>query len=127
MVALALSSMATTLERIEQQLAVIPTLQRAVTVLENQHDQTLLAISEAKGTANLAGNMAARALGEMHEKCDRIEYAVGRLALSIQGLEQSNRSVYDSMFPTRDSPSTPPEIELADVVPIHRSRVLTGE
>lgn len=137
MVALSLSSMATTLELIEEAVSKIPTLVGAVQTLERQHDVTLGRIDECKGAANLAGSMAARALEETQEVAavvrrieatlDRLERNVGRVAQSVQGLEQASRSLYDSVFPERrDSPSTPPDIELADVVPIHR-RVMTGE
>ncbi len=114
MVALALSSMATTLENISRQLR----------TLENQHDVTLQSLSEVKGAANLAGGMAARALEEIQE----VKGALGKVALSVQGLEEASRSLVESVFPPRDSPSTPPDIELADVVPFRRiGLTLTGE
>jgi len=138
MVALSLSSMATTLELIQEAVSKIPTLIGAVQTLERQHDVTLARIDECKGAANLAGSMAARALEETQEliavvrriegTVDRIDRDVGRIAQSMQGLEEASRSLYDSVFPERrDSPSTPPDIELADVVPIHRRQVMTGE
>lgn len=129
MVQLALSSMATTLESIERSIASVPPLLRSVRVLERQHEATLRAIGEAKGAANLAGSMAARALDDteaIRASCERIEVAVGKLARSMQGLDERSRSTYDAVFPERDSPSAPPDIELADVVPIYR-RVMTGE
>lgn len=138
MVALSLSSMATTLELIEQAVSKIPTLLGAVQTLELQHDVTLGRIDDLRGGVNLAGSMAARALEEtqsvavivrrIDDTLNRMERDVGRLARSVQGLEHASRSLYDSVFPERrDSPSTPPDVELADVVPIHRRHVMTGE
>lgn len=130
MVALSLSSMATTLEQIQGAVAAIPELARAVQILERQHETTLQNIAEAKGAANLAGGIATRALEEaetIRGSCDRIERAIGQLALSVQGLDERSGSLYRTVFPERDSPSTPPDIELADVVPIHRRHVMTGE
>jgi hypothetical protein len=125
MVALALSSMATTLEQIQALVSSVPDLAHAVRVLERQHEQTMSAIGEAKGAANLAGGMAGRALEEIED----VKEMVGNLARSVQGLEQASRSLYDSVFPPRgDSPSTPPDIELADIVPLRRGRgSMTGE
>jgi len=128
MVQLALSSMATTLETIESAVSHIPGIRGALQTLENQHDVTVKLIGEAKGAANLAGGMAARALEEIQDvriTVNRIETAVGLLAQSMQGLEQASRSLIETVYPERDSPSTPPEIELADVVPIRRA--MTGE
>lgn len=135
MVALSLSSMATTLELIQAAVSQIPTLVGAIQTLERQHDVTILKLDEIRGAANLAGSMAARALEETQEVAavvrridqtvDRLQRDVGRLALSVQGLEHASRSLYDSVFPERDSPSTPPDIEFADVVPIRR--IMTGE
>lgn len=138
MVALSLSSMATTLELIEEAVSKIPTLAGAVQTLERQHDVTLGRIDECKGAANLAGSMAARALEDTQEiasvvrtvalTLDRMERDLGRVAQSLQGLEEASRSLYDSVFPERrDSPSTPPDIELADVIHINRRHVMTGE
>lgn len=137
MVALSLSSMATTLELIQEAVMQIPTMVGAMQTLERQHDVTLKRIEELRGGINLAGSMAARALEETQEVAavvhriestlSRLEHNIGRLAQSVQGLEGASRSLFDSVFPLRDSPSTPPEIELADVVPIHRRQVMTGE
>lgn len=135
MVALSLSSMATTLEQIQEMVSRIPTLLGALQTLERQHDVTLGRIEDVKGATNLAGSMAARALEEIQDvrviaqrieaTVERMERDLGRVAQSVQGLEHASRSLYDSVFPQHDSPSTPPDIELADVVPIRR--VMTGE
>jgi len=118
MVQLSLSSMATTLESIE----------RTVRALERQYESTLRALDEAKGIANLAGGIASAAREEIAvvaATCERIEGAVGQLALSMQGLDERSRSVYDSVFPERDGPP-PSEVDLAEVVPLRRG-VMTGE
>ncbi len=130
MVALSLSSMATTLERIEGMLASIPELTRAVRAMENRQEQFEAAVERARGTANLAGGIAAAAredIEAVRQMCERIETMVGRLALSIQGLDERSASVYNSVFPQRDSPSTPPEVEFADIVPLRGRHSNTGE
>lgn len=120
MVQLSLSSMATTLESIE----------RTMRTLERQHESTMRAIEEAKGIANLAGGIASAAreeIVEVKDSCNRVEYALGQLAMSIQGLDERSRSLYDSVFPPRSSAPPPEDIDLADVVPINRRNVMTGE
>lgn len=119
MVQLSLSSMATTLESI----------QRTMQTLERQHESTMRAIEEAKAIANLAGGIASAAREEIVEvksMCERIEGTVGVLAQSIQGLDERSRSLYDSVFPERDGPP-PSDVDLADIVPLNRRNVMTGE
>lgn len=127
MVQLALSSMATTLEQIQKAVSVVPELVRTVGALERQHEVTMRGIEEARGVANLAGGIAAAAREEIEtvrQSCERIEHAVGRLAQSMQGLDERSRSLYDAVFPERDGP--PSDVDLADVVSIRRN-VMTGE
>ena len=139
MVALSLSSMATTLERIQESVAPVSALVSAVQSLERQHEVTLAGLEAARGTANLAGGLAgdARDVAEatrsdvrmMANVVDRIEAAVGRLAQSIQGIDERTKSIYQTVFPERSNGNGhdhDPEIEYGELVPFRRGS-MTGE
>ncbi len=106
MVAMSLSSMATTLEILER-------------TISRQHDRVLDKLEKLQGAANLAGSIANRALDEITD----LREAMTQLTQSVRGLEEASRSLIDTVYPER-SPTMPPE--LADVVHIRR-QVMTGE
>lgn len=141
MVRLSLSSMATTLEdssqrlrSIEAQLEPIPELvtdvagiKRTVVTIENQHVVMLDKVADARGTANLAGGMAASAqeeassandkLDRVLSKLDLLERVCSELARSVSGLVEANNSIYPQVFPPRQSESDgydEPEVTIDD-------------
>lgn len=127
MVALSLSSMATTLEAIQAPLSTLPSLTLAIQGLQT-------GMEELRGTVNLAGGMAAAAqetaaeavqiAGGIRSIVERLESAVGKLALSVQGLDHANRSIIAKVFPIREEDSGP-DIEMGEPRPLRR--VMTGE
>jgi glycerol-3-phosphate dehydrogenase len=138
MVQMSLSGMATALEQIQLRLGPLPELAQSTSALERQHDVTLKQLDSLKGETRLAGGVAteARDMAEaalsqskaIGNAVDRIESAIGRLAQSIQGIDERTKSLYQTVFPERSNGNGhdhDPEIEYGEIVPMRRYN--TGE
>src|SRR5574342_360315 len=121
LIAMRLSQMTESLKSVAESVVPVSEMSKAVTALQNQHDVTLQKLDEIKGTAILAGNIAAAAkeaaegaqasAETANGQLDRIAGIVQRMALSLSGINERTKSLYDAVFPERDGNGHDPEIE----------------